>query len=68
MCTAALLDAGISSAGASCFDFEDAGLALGSKAIVAGPGYNRGSCAPSGGEPTDGGFVPSGVATFCCIP
>jgi hypothetical protein len=66
MCTAGLLDVGISSAGSSCFDLQDAGPPLGSKALV-GPQYYAGMCAPSGGEPTDGGFVPSGPATFCCL-
>jgi hypothetical protein len=67
MCTAGLINAGISSAGASCFDLQAAGLPLGSKEVV-GAKYNYGSCAPSGGDPTGGGFVPSGAATFCCIP
>jgi hypothetical protein len=64
-CNMALLDAGISSAGPSCFDLLDAGPPLGSKEITLSP--YLGTCPSSGGEPTDGGFVPSGAATFCCL-
>jgi hypothetical protein len=65
MCDVALLDAGISSVGPSCFDLPDAGLALGSKEVALA--HHPGSCPASGGEPTDGGFAPSGAATFCCL-
>jgi hypothetical protein len=64
-CNMVLLDASISSAGQSCFDLPDAGPPLGSKDVMLLP--RSGVCLPSGGEPTDGGFVPSGAATFCCL-
>lgn len=41
--------------------------ALGSKTLT-GIKYTPGTCTPSGGGPTDGGVVATGVATFCCLP
>lgn len=59
------LDVGVTSLAPSCHDVP-AGSALGSKS--AGPStYAPGACAPSGGEPM-GTAVPTGPATFCCLP
>jgi hypothetical protein len=49
-----------------CEDVTPPG-ALGSKTLT-GIKYTPGTCTPSGGEPTDGGVVATGVATFCCLP
>lgn len=45
---------------------DDAPGTLGSKTLSSAK-YAPGACSPSGGEPTDGGVTPTGVATFCCL-
>ena len=49
-----------------CEDIAGPGT-LGSKSLMKLK-YTPGTCAPSGGGPTDGGVVATGVATFCCLP
>lgn len=50
---------------AQCDDVPAPG-ALGSKTLTSVK-YAHGSCAPTGGEPTDGGVVATEIATFCCL-
>lgn len=57
---------GVGSALPSCIDWVPNGAALGSKKL-SNVQYTPGTCSPSGGEPTDGGVTPTGVATFCCL-
>lgn len=57
----------LDSMSAPCVDVLGAGaVGLGSKTLT-NVKYAAGTCAPSGGEPT-GSVVPTGAATFCCLP
>ena len=62
----AVVDAG-SAPSSTCVSIAPAGTPVGSKTL-SNVHYTPGTCAPSGGEPTDGGVTPTGVATFCCLP